>query len=209
MTTAQDLSILAFIPEADTGLERGDLSLALAGAELIDLVEAGVVTLDDDRIVPRTPAPRTEDALLGEAASTLASGPSSETVEDWLWRRGSELAGRYRAALEAAGLVAPERSRPHLFRRDRGVPAGAGTSATADASTVDRAEARREAGDPLLTSLAAAVGMGEVPEATLTGLPDDAATVVTAVHQAITELAAERQRRSIEGAAFDNIWRGY
>jgi hypothetical protein len=32
--------------------------------------------------------------------------------------------------------------------------------------------------------------------------------VLAAVHQAVTELAAERQRRSIETAAFDNIWRG-
>jgi hypothetical protein len=32
-------------------------------------------------------------------------------------------------------------------------------------------------------------------------------TVLGAVNDAVTELAAERQRRNIEEAAFDNIWR--
>ncbi|MFE4552342.1 GPP34 family phosphoprotein, partial [Streptomyces sp. NPDC056785] len=32
-------------------------------------------------------------------------------------------------------------------------------------------------------------------------------TVLDAVHDAETELEAVRQRRSIENAAFDNIWR--
>ncbi|MYS50602.1 GPP34 family phosphoprotein, partial [Streptomyces sp. SID6013] len=31
---------------------------------------------------------------------------------------------------------------------------------------------------------------------------------LAAVHDAVVELAATRQRRSIEEAAFDNIWRG-
>ncbi|MFE3519139.1 GPP34 family phosphoprotein [Streptomyces sp. NPDC059166] len=207
MTTAQDLSILAFVPDADSGVERGDLSLALAGAELVDLLDAGVAGLDEDRIVPRA-EPRTDDALLGEAGSAITPEPPYDTVEDWLWRRGSELAARYRAALESAGLVTPERSRPRPFRRAAAVPAQA-DSPTADASTVARARERQDTGDPLLTALAAAAGIGEVPETTLTGLADDHAVVLTAVHQAITELAAERQRRSIEGAAFDNIWRGY
>ncbi|MGW7365940.1 GPP34 family phosphoprotein, partial [Streptomyces sp. NPDC054841] len=72
-----------------------------------------------------------------------------------------------------------------------------------------------------LAVLAAAAGIsgrepveaGEAQEAEATGdspgVADDAvATVLAAVNDAVTELAAERQRRDIHDAAFDNIWRG-
>ncbi|MEV5158207.1 GPP34 family phosphoprotein [Streptomyces sp. NPDC053728] len=200
MTTAQDLSIIAAAPDADPSLEKGDLSLALAGAELIDLMDVRAVALDGDRLVPGA-APRTEDALLLDAASALSGRPPYETVEDWLWRRGPELADRYRHALEAAGLAAPARSHRHPFRKDR--PAGTDTAA------LHRASDRWTAGEPVLAVLAAAAGIGEVSDDTLAGLEDDQGAVLTGVHHAITQLAAERQRRSIEGAAFDNVWRGY
>lgn len=199
MTTAQDLSIIAAAPDADPALEKGDLSLALAGAELIDLMDVQAVALDGDRLVPGA-APRIEDALLLDAASALSGRPPYETVEDWLWRRGPELAERYRHALEAAGLAAPQRShRP--FRKDR--------AAETDTAALRRANDRWSAGEPVLAVLAAAAGIGEVSDDTLAGLEDDQGAVLTGVHHAITQLAAERQRRSIEGAAFDNIWRGY
>lgn len=37
---------------------------------------------------------------------------------------------------------------------------------------------------------------------------DTVAAVLAAVNDTLVELAAVRQRRSIEDAAFDNIWRG-
>ncbi|MFJ8884574.1 GPP34 family phosphoprotein [Streptomyces sp. NPDC102402] len=200
MTTAQDLSIIAAAPDTDPGVEPGDLSLALAGAELIDLIDAGAVTLEGDRLVPGA-APRTEDSSLLDAASALTMRPPHETVEDWLWRRGPELAERYRTALETAGLAAPARSHRHPFRRDR--------PAETDTAALHRANDRWTAGEPVLAALAAAAGIGEVSDDTLAGLADDQGAVLTGVHHAITQLAAERQRRSIEGAAFDNIWRGY
>lgn len=46
MTTAHDLTIVSLEVPSDYPVERGDLSLALAGAELIDLLEAGTVALD-------------------------------------------------------------------------------------------------------------------------------------------------------------------
>ncbi|MGW6961088.1 lycopene cyclase family protein [Streptomyces chartreusis] len=55
-----------------------------------------------DRLLPAAP-PRTEDALLLEAASAIVRVSPYETVEGWLWRRGRDLAARYRAALVAAG----------------------------------------------------------------------------------------------------------
>ncbi|MFC8226528.1 GPP34 family phosphoprotein [Streptomyces sp. NPDC057287] len=199
MTTAQDLSIIAAAPDTDPALELGDLSLALAGAELIDLIDARAVTLDGDRLVPGA-TPRTESVLLLEAAGTFTGRPPHDTVEDWLWRRGPELAERYRADPEAAGPGAPARSR-RPFRKARPVEV--------DTAVLSRANDRWTAREPVLAALAAAAGIGEVSDDTLAGLEDDQGAVLTAVHHAITQLAAERQRRSIEGAAFDNIWRGY
>ncbi|WP_372346668.1 hypothetical protein [Streptomyces sp. KL116D] len=41
-------------------------------------------------------------------------------------------------------------------------------------------------------------------------LDDDATvTVLAAVGNAVMELEAVRQRRSVENAAFDNVWRGF
>ncbi|WP_338014188.1 hypothetical protein [Streptomyces sp. CB01580] len=41
------------------------------------------------------------------------------------------------------------------------------------------------------------------------GVDDDVLdTVLAAVHEALTQLEAVRLRRSVEQAAFDNIWRG-
>ncbi|CAM5642255.1 GPP34 family phosphoprotein OS=Streptomyces tendae OX=1932 GN=GUR47_06420 PE=4 SV=1 [Streptomyces tendae] len=61
----------------------------------------------------------------------------------------------------------------------------------------------------MLVGLAAAVGVRHESADPLADPEDDkVATVVAAVHDAVVELAATRQRRSIEEAAFDNIWRG-
>ncbi|BFO18058.1 hypothetical protein SHKM778_44460 [Streptomyces sp. KM77-8] len=46
------------------------------------------------------------------------------------------------------------------------------------------------------------------PDTPPAGLTDDQGVVVGSVYEAVTELAGERQRTSIEEAAFDNIWRG-
>ncbi|MFB8771682.1 GOLPH3/VPS74 family protein [Streptomyces broussonetiae] len=199
MTTARDLSLLATDPPTGSVVERGDLSLALAGAEVVDLLDSAAVTLDDDRLVPGQP-PSSADPLLLEAASELARHASGGTVEDWLWRRGRDLAARYRAALESEGLVAPERASRNPLRRTRPAPK--------DPSALHRATERLASGDPVLTGLAASVGMTRQPADTPAGLTDVQGTVLGTVHQAVTELAGERQRRSIESAAFDNIWRG-
>lgn len=199
MATARDLALIAADPQTDSVVEQGELSLALAGAELVDLIDTGAVTLDGDLLVSGDPAPA-EDPLLREALSLLEPGVPRTTVEDWLWRRGRELAARYQAALEEDGLVA--RARPHRnpLRRSRPAPV--------DPPALLSARDRWASGEPVLAGFAAAVGLGEVPADAVAGLVDEHDAVLAAVHQAVTELAAERQRRSIEAAAFDNIWRG-
>ncbi|MFF4824817.1 GPP34 family phosphoprotein [Streptomyces sp. NPDC001312] len=200
MSTARDLMIVALDLEPSRSLERGDLSLALAGAEAYDLLRAEVLELDGDRIVPR-PLPELDDRLLDEAASSLVRQVPHETLEDWLWRRGRGLARAYLAALEQEGQVTWERSRWLPFR--------GGRSVLSDTEARNRAGYRWAADEPVLLTLAAAVGIRDEMTAAEPGITDDAVlTVLAAVNDAVMELEAVRQRKAIEDAAFANVWRG-
>ncbi|MFJ4716807.1 GPP34 family phosphoprotein [Streptomyces sp. NPDC088785] len=201
MTTARDLTLVALDAAPGRTVEQGDLSLALAGAEVIDLGGAGALTLDGDRIVPGPPA-RTGDRLLDEAAAALVREEPFETVEDWLWRRGRELAATY--VDEAEGVEPGSRG------RRRRTPLLSGRGKAADPVARDRAEGRRASGEPVLAVLAAAAGAAdEKPDAGRDITDDTVSTVLAAVGDAVMELEAVRQRRAIEDAAFDNIWRGF
>jgi hypothetical protein len=180
--------------------EQGDLSLALAGAEVIDLLDVQAVRLDGERIVP-IHRPATGDRLLNEAALSLVRQEPYESVGDWLWRRGRGLFSSYLAAFEAEGQVTRQRRRWRLFRTGRTMLAD---------SPAHRAAAKRWASDDaVLAALAAAVGIHGERTADSPGIADDAvATVLAAVNAAVMELGLVRQQRAIEGAAFDNIWRG-
>lgn len=82
-----------------------------------------------------------------------------------------------------------------------------GQPTLADSPDRRRAADRWTAAEPVLASLAEAVGIGTAEEPP--AVPDDTtATVLAAVNDALMELEAVRQRRAIEDAAFDNIWRG-
>ncbi|WP_060180799.1 GOLPH3/VPS74 family protein [Streptomyces sp. IMTB 1903] len=201
MTTAHDLFTLALEPRPERSVGQGDLSLSLAGAELIDLLQAGAVDLDGDLIVPG-PRPDLDDRLLRAAASALVRTVPYENVEDWLWRRGRDLAAAYQAAFEEAGL---------LTRPRRGL-LGFGTAhrmELVDTPARRRAQSRRQEGEPVLGALAAAIGIrdGGGPQDDAGPDGEAVATVLAAVHDAVTELEAVRQRRSIENTAFANVWR--
>ncbi|MFB7599270.1 GPP34 family phosphoprotein [Streptomyces sp. NPDC056160] len=203
MSTPRDLLYVTLDVPGDRPVEQGDLSLALAGAELVDLLAAGAVFLDGDRIRPglRT---ATDDRLLDAAEAALIGEAPYESVEDWLWRRGNGLAASYGAALDAAKHPGGSRHRRRPGR------AAAGPAATAAPAARQDAAGRWAAREPVLVALAAALGIE--PEATGAEPPaepdDDAVvTVVAAVADAVTELEAVRQRRRVEDAAFDNIWR--
>ncbi|MFJ4841364.1 GPP34 family phosphoprotein [Streptomyces sp. NPDC088746] len=200
MTTAKDLFIITMDPRPEHAVGQGDLSLALAGAELIDLIGAGAVSVDGDRIVPgepRTP----DDALLGDAAAGLTRQPPYERIDDWLWRRGQDLSAAYQAGLEKDGELTRRRSGRSPFGSERVEPA--------DTPGRRRAAGRRDAGEPVLAALASAVGIDGGRSDDEPGLDDEAVTtVVAAVHDAVMELEAVRQRRTIENAAFANLWRG-
>lgn len=205
MTTARDLMLVAMDVSPVRPVGQGDLSLALAGAEVLDLVETGAVSLDGDLLVPGPP-PAPDDQLLAEAASSLVRVAPYESVEDWLWRRGQGLAAAYAARLEADGLLGRPGRRRLAFRSSATEPL--------DSPARRHATARWEADEPVLATLAAAVGLREEPDAGFPGLADDTGdtgdtvvTVLAVVGDAVTELEAVRRRRSVEDAAFDNIWR--
>ncbi|GAA0922371.1 GOLPH3/VPS74 family protein [Streptomyces thermoalcalitolerans] len=200
MSTARDLVIVALDVKPSRPLERGDLSLALAGAETYDLLRAGTLTLDGDRIVPR-PQPEPDDRLLHEAAALLRRQVPYETLQDWLWRRGNGLTSTYLTALEQEGEL--------TWERGRWLPVRGGRPVLTDTRARRRAACRWAADEPVLLTLAAAVGILDEPAATEPGITDDATlTVLAAVHDAVMELEAVRQRRAIEDAAFANLWRG-
>jgi hypothetical protein len=124
-----------------------------------------------------------------------------EPVEDWLWRRGRGLAAVHLAALEADGQLTRQRRRRLSFGADRVV--------VVDSPARRRALHRWAADEPVLVSLAAAVGIPAEQGADVPVVTDDAVTtVLAAVNDAVMELEAVRQRRTIENAAFANLWRG-
>jgi len=200
MTTARDLLIVALDTAPRRPLEQGDLSLALAGAELIDLMDVRALTLDGDLIVPSDP-PVTDDRLLHEAGSSLIRQTPHESVEDWLWRRGRGLSSAYLSGFEEEGQLTRQRR--------RWLPSWTGEATLVDSPARREAADRWAAQEPVLAALATAVGIRDMPAGGLPGEVGEAATtVLTAVDDAVTELTAVRQRRAIEKAAFDNVWRG-
>ncbi|MFF4355120.1 GPP34 family phosphoprotein [Streptomyces sp. NPDC001530] len=197
MTTARDLALVALGMPSDRPVAQGDLSLALAGAEAVDLLENGALSLDGDRMVPG-PRVATGDRLLDQADASLTRRQPYSTVDDWLWRRGSVLAAAYVDDLERAGLVT------HL----RGLRLRSARTVLADSPARRSAEERRASGEPVLAALLAAAGNGADPaEARESLIGDAVTTVLAAVGDAITQLEAVRLRRDVENAAFDNVWR--
>ncbi|CAG7621059.1 GOLPH3/VPS74 family protein [Actinacidiphila bryophytorum] len=202
MTTARDLLFVAMDMPSTRTLERGDLSLALAGAELIDLLGLGAARLDGEYVLP-TGLSDTADPQLGQAASALAPVADGETVEDWLWRRGRGLSDTYLAALEADGLLGREERRRFLVLRTSRM-------VLADSPGRRRASHRWAADEPVLLALADAVGISGPPPVPEPG-PGPDATVVAGVRHAVDELAAERQRRAhrLDDARQTSVRRGF
>lgn len=217
MTTPRDLLIAAMDMPADRLVDRGDLSLALAGAELIDLLSAGAVVLQADRVLP-LPGPPLTDRLLEEALPDRPSVPSepsgegeaddeAETVEDWLWRRGRGLPAVYLADLEEEGTLVREH-----YRRWGVFPAG--RLVLADTPARRRAALHWSADDPVLAALAALIGVrGEDPAPDVLESPPGgpAGVVLTSLKHAVDELAEERRRRAskLERASATYRSRGY
>lgn len=215
MTTARDLLAVVIDTRSGTSVEQGDLALALAGAELIDLMDAGAAELDGDRVGVPAVESAIDDPLLRQAVSLMARQEHQEPVEEWLWRRGRDLTAAYLAELRTTGPAA-------VRWRARKPSLSVDPSALADSPARRHANDRWAAQEPVLTALAAAAGVGARGDDSggdgtgngpggndgLAEFGDDRiVTVLAAVNEAVVELAGVRQRRVVEAAAFDNIWR--
>ncbi|MCX5315770.1 MULTISPECIES: GPP34 family phosphoprotein [unclassified Streptomyces] len=197
MTTPRDLLIIALDDEGSRAVRAGELSLALAGAELIDLLMAPTIRLDGGRIVPGH-LPALADPILKEAAASFVMAEPFESVGDFLWRRGKSLTERYMAALEAEGVVA--RRGGHLLRKGRTV--------LVDSLPRRQATERWDSAEPVLSTLAKDLGIRHRNAIDPPDITDYAVEIVlAAANRALQELEGERQRRRVEQAAFDNIWR--
>ncbi|WCH96831.1 GPP34 family phosphoprotein [Streptomyces moderatus] len=201
MNTARDLAIVTLDMASDHTVEQGDLSLALAAAEMFDLLDAHALILDGDLITPSAQAP-TGDRLLDEAASALVRQEPYESVEDWLWRRGRGLSTAYVEDLERVGLTARAPGPRFALRAAPSVPV--------DSAARRQADERWTSGEPVLAALGTAAGIRDDSGEDAEELTDETVTtVLAALGNAVMELEAVRQRRAIEDAAFDNVWRGY
>ncbi|MFD6530956.1 GPP34 family phosphoprotein [Streptomyces sp. NPDC060184] len=193
MTTARDLALVVLGMPAD---RQRDLSLALAGAEGIDLLERGALRLDGDRMVPGS-EPAGEDPLLSRAFTGIRRQRPYETVGEWIRRHGIGLAEAYAGELESTGLLVRPRGRGILARPAPVLPA--------DSPEHRRADERLASGEPVLTALVGVLDTGGIPADVDTG--NAVSTVLAAVAETVTAVEAARLRRYVEDAAFDNIWR--
>jgi hypothetical protein len=158
MTTPRDLLIVAMDVPPDLLVDRGDLSLALAAAELIDLLAAKTLALRGDLVVP---GPRAEgeepgrDPLLGGAlaaygAATRAgegavAAPGREPLRDPAPDAAPAPAPAPESAGDASGNPAQgpgERVEDWLWRRGRDLPT-AYLAALEEDGTLVREEYRR------------------------------------------------------------------
>jgi hypothetical protein len=200
MTTARDLVLVALdLPDGELA-GGGDLSLAVAGAEAVDLLRSGALRLEGDRMVPG-PRAVSGDPMLDQADAALARQEPYETVEEWLWRRADDLLPAYADAFERAGLVV----HPH----GHGVRLLSRRTELADTRERREAAERRDSGEPVLAGLLAALGVEGTGTIEGSPLDDAVTTVLAAVGDAVMQLEAARLRRDVENAAFDNVWRGW
>ncbi|MFJ4920333.1 GPP34 family phosphoprotein [Streptomyces sp. NPDC088725] len=207
MTTPRDLLIVTMDMAPYRSVERSKLSLALAGAELIDLLADGIVRLGAERrIAPVDGEHPSAEPVLAEAAEGLVREPPYEPVDDWLWRRGRGLSSRYLAALEKDGqLVRQQRHHRMPFFRT-------GRTSLVDSPDRSRAAARWTADEPVLAALATTAGIHDKRTDESPRVTDDAvATVLAALDDACDELSTEAWRRAHrrDDAAVTNVQRGY
>ncbi|MBQ1095382.1 GPP34 family phosphoprotein [Streptomyces sp. b94] len=215
MNTARDLFVITLEVPSSRPIAQGDVSLVLAGAELVDLRDAHVLRLDGDRIVPLDDHADGTNTLTAQASAQLVTEPPYETVEQWLWRRGRGLAGSYaddlaaQTAGDARGGLLPRFLRPFATNRSQEPSVRPRHEATDPHQGLD---------DSVLAAFAGTLGIGEAApppptepteptDTTTVDQADDIGLILAVVSDALTELEAERQRRQIEQDAYDNVWR--
>ncbi|WP_328863230.1 GPP34 family phosphoprotein [Streptomyces sp. NBC_00306] len=201
MTTPKNLLMITIEVAPGHPVHPADLSLSLAGAQLVDLLEAGAIGLDKRHVVPGwQPVP--PDRFLWEAATSLELTRPYQLVSDWLSSREDTLAAAYTAALEADGLAIRQRPRKHPFRRRELV--------LVDSPARREAVERWSASEPVLATLAGFIGIRrEGQQGSPREVRGPVATILSAVQGAHVELEAERTERIITQAKLYEVWARY
>ncbi len=158
-TLGEDLALLGRAPDG-TVLNREKLAYALAGAQLVQLVALGRVTLARKHYTVAGRA-ATGDPLLDAALADLA-GRRNHSAADWVGRARPTLAVQYLERLADAGAVREESYRVlGLIRATRWPPADPARFEAARRLLAEAAEGRAASGSPAaaLGGLAAAAGL--------------------------------------------------
>ncbi|WP_406387495.1 GPP34 family phosphoprotein [Streptomyces sp. NBC_00887] len=201
MTTPQNLLMITMDETSTRRVDPADLSVALAGAELIDLLEAKAIGLDNGYLVPgRQAVP--DDHCLQQAMESLHLTEPYQLVSDWLGNREDMLVERYTAALETEDLATRRRPRGHPLRSREVV--------LVDSPAHRQALERWASAEPVLVALAASVGIRtEQPHRSAAETDEAVAAVLSAVEEALAGLAAEREESIITQAKLDGLWDSY
>ncbi|MEU6852905.1 GPP34 family phosphoprotein [Actinacidiphila alni] len=152
MTTARDLIVVAMDVPADLLVDRGDLSLALAAAELIDLLAARTLVLRGDLVVPgerRDEEQGTEagrDRLLTQALTAyeaaIRPGTGDRRPEGDAADAGDKGRAPAESGQDAEDEETGERVEDWLWRRGRDLPT-AYLAALEEEGTLVREDQRR------------------------------------------------------------------
>ncbi|TDT95846.1 Golgi phosphoprotein 3 GPP34 [Streptomyces sp. 846.5] len=114
MTRGRELALLAW--DDRTGELGGgpELGCALAGAELLDLLETGRLGIHGANlaVLGRTQTePHTGDPQFDRAIAVIKLIPEPKVIQAWIKRHAPGLRDSYRALLESEGAIAPRRGR--------------------------------------------------------------------------------------------------
>lgn len=237
MTTARDLLTITMDTFSKRPVERGDLALALAAAELTDLLRVGAARLEGERIHPadRGPARESADAAHGAGApddlDDLDEADEADDAEPPAPEGDGLLAGA-RAALRRR--LPYETVEDWLWRRGRGLLDtyldafesegrltrerrrrwglfSAGRMVLVDSPERRRAAYRWSADEPVLLAFAGAIGAGTMQDSVPEPADPAVGAVLAALAEAVAELGEERRRRARrrDEARVTTLRRGY
>jgi Golgi phosphoprotein 3 (GPP34) len=154
-----DLVLLAVDPGSGRLRMESNLRYGLMGAELVALTSAGLVEIQQDRLLATQISPSsTGDAELDAAMASIADSSRPQRPAVWVRRPRRGIVDAYLAKLAAAGAIAPSGGRGRWRIADEARAA----SARARLDAIAYGSGPVDAADATLAGLAYAVGLQQV-----------------------------------------------